>query len=213
LEIVDDIREKFSNLFSAIGDLSKATGDRQIDNLDRVYEKQKQQIIDSLLSEEEKADKLKVLDEKQDIARKNLMRQVAKDQKAASVFQALIDMAAAFIKTLATYGGTPWGYISAAAVIAAGAIKLAAIKATPIPLAQGGVYTRPTHIMAEAGAEAVIPLDRIQEVAGRMGGGNRVIHFHNHIYLGGQKIKEQIVELIERASREGTLKLAAKAIA
>ena len=210
ISIIDDIRGKFSDLFSAIGDLSKASGDRQIDNLDKVYEKQKQQVIDSLLSEQEKADQLKVLDEKQGIARKNLMRQVAKDQKAASVFQAIIDMAAAFIKTLAIYGGTPWGFISAAVVIAAGAIKLAAIRAQPIPLAKGfeGVVRQPTTFMAgEAGPEylSVRP--------GEQGGGQAIrISLAIPIYLAGYKFDEKFIEIAGRLSTAGRLKIAAKAI-
>jgi hypothetical protein len=207
------IQQNITTLFGSWSELSRNQADTEIANLNRSYDERKQKILDSMLDEETKAAMIKNLETEQALATRKIQREQAHASKSLAIFEAVANMAVAFTMALRSLP-PPWSFIQAALVVAAGAIQIAAIKAQPIPLAQGGIFTRPTHIMAEAGAEAVIPLDRIGDVARRMGiGGGRVTHLHQHIYFGGQKIKEQILEIVERASGEGTLKIRAKAIA
>jgi hypothetical protein len=197
-------------LFQNMAALQQANTDAEMARVNQQYEARKKVILDSFMDEEKKAAMIKNLEAEQDLATRKIQREAAKRQKDISIAAAIMNIAEGITAALTA---KPWGLwnIALAAIVAArGALELATIKKQPIPLAKGfeGVVTRPTtFLVGEAGSERL----SVQPVG--QGGGNRVIHFHNHIYLGGQKIKEQIVELIERASREGTLKLAAKAIA
>jgi hypothetical protein len=219
-EQAEKTKEKYKELFTAIGnniisflgawsDLSQANTDADIARINEVYDARKKAILDSFMDEEKKAAAIKNLESEQALAVRKLQREQAISHKSIATFEAIANTAVAITKALSG-AIPPWNFILAAMSAAAGAIQIATIQAQPIPLAKGfeGVVTRPTtFLVGEAGSERL----SVQPVG--QGGGNRVIHFHNHIYLGGQKIKEQIVELIERASREGTLKIAAKAIA
>jgi hypothetical protein len=210
LQIINDLATSFGNLFGALSGLSKANADRQIDDSDRYYEAQKELIANSLLSEEEKAAKMKILDEKQETARKTIARSAAADEKSYSIFQAIISTAAAIINALTAKPFGPWNWVQSALAAAIGAVQIATIQAQPIPLARGfeGMVTRPTTFLAgEAGPEW------LSARPGERHGGGKITHVHvGPFYFGGQKYKEQIIEIIARSSKEGTLKIAAKAI-
>jgi phage-related minor tail protein len=65
-------------------------------------------------------------------------------------------------------------------------------------MAEGGVVTRPTSIIAgEAGAEAIIPLDRL----GSMGGGDINITVQAGVVSSPDQIGQQLIELIQKAQR------------
>lgn len=101
--------------------------------------------------------------------------------KAFAIAQAVIDTYAGADKALAQGGF--WGMFMAAAVIAAGLANVARISSQDTPMAQGGIVTGPTRILAgEAGVpEAFIPLnDRgarfMREMVGGDGGGGVIVN-------------------------------------
>lgn len=62
----------------------------------------------------------------------NALSQMFSKNKAVAIASAVANTAEAVTKTLASYGGTPWGWANAAAVAAAGAAQIASIRrATP----------------------------------------------------------------------------------
>jgi hypothetical protein len=211
LKIINDIAAGFSNLFGGLAALSRANTDKRIDDLDKYYEAQKQQVADSLMTEQQKADQLKVLDEKHEIARKNLARSAAKDEKSYSVFQAIISTAAAVINAMTAKPFGPWNFIQAALVAALGAVQIATIKAQPIPLATGfeGMVRQPTTFVAgEAGPEYL----SVHPVGQGEGGQAIQISLAVPIYLAGHKFDEKFIEIAGRTSNDGRLKIYSKAI-
>ena len=85
----------------------------------------------------------------------------AKKEKALAIADAVISTASAVAQALPNV----W---LASAIGALGLIQIGLIQSTPIPaMAEGGIVTGPTTaLIGEAGAEAVIPLDKM---AGMMG--------------------------------------------
>jgi hypothetical protein len=82
-------------------------------------------------------------------------------EKAASIASAIINTHQAVTMALAS-APPPLNYALAVAVGAKGVAEIAAMAATVIALAEGGIVTSPTMaLIGERGPEAVIPLDRM----------------------------------------------------
>ena len=165
---------------------------RKTEDIDNLYKIDKLAIENSLMSEEDKAKALEDLDQdtadaKTDLEEEtqNKLAKIKKREairnKAMAIVDAIINTASAVVEALPN--------IPLAAIVAGlGAIEVGAIASTPIPLAEGGLVTGPTTaLIGEAGAEAVIPLDRLKqfmsgdkiEVVGKLIG--------NDIYLSNRK--------------------------
>lgn len=95
-----------------------------------------------------------------------------------------------------------------------GAIAAVSALFHKIKLAEGGIVTRPTFAMiGEKGPEAVVPLTRYpnfenalaQESPGR--GYRQPAYLHADIYIGNNKIDEQIVKVVEKKSKRRELDL------
>ena len=71
------------------------------------------------------------------------------------------------------------------------------------PFAEGGIVTRPISnaLVGEAGPEAIIPLDRFDDVVGKRGGGGIVINVNAGMGTDGAAVGEQIVNAIRRYER------------
>jgi hypothetical protein len=70
------------------------------------------------------------------------------------------------------------------------------------PFARGGIVTGPTlGLVGEAGPEAIIPLDRFDDVVGKRGGGNITINVNAGMGTDGAAVGEQIVNAIRRYER------------
>jgi phage-related minor tail protein len=70
------------------------------------------------------------------------------------------------------------------------------------PFAKGGIVTGPTPaLVGEAGPEAIIPLDRFDDVVGKRGGGGIVINVNAGMGTDGAAVGEQIVNAIRRYER------------
>ncbi len=105
------------------------------------------------------------LEEKRSAAR----RKAAKQEKAVALLSAIVSTAAAIAKALPNIP-------LAIAVGILGAIQIAIIAATPLPMGKGGIVTKSTIIEAgEAGPEAIIPLKKLMP----MMGGEVKITFYN----------------------------------
>lgn len=70
------------------------------------------------------------------------------------------------------------------------------------PFARGGIVTGPTPaLVGEAGPEAIIPLDRFDDVVGKRGGANVNIIVNAGMGTDGAAVGEQIVNAIRRYER------------
>jgi phage-related minor tail protein len=70
------------------------------------------------------------------------------------------------------------------------------------PFAKGGIVTGPTPaLVGEAGPEAIIPLDRFDDVVGKRGGANVNIIVNAGMGTDGAAVGEQIVNAIRRYER------------
>jgi len=122
--------------------------------IDNEYKKRLDYINATVKDEDQKQKAIMALDAEYDIKRRAAQHAAAKQQKAFSIAQAIINVAEGMTKALAQ--GGIFGPILAAVVAAFGAIQIAAIVAQPIPLAKGfeGMVTKPTMFLAgEAGPE------------------------------------------------------------
>jgi cell division septum initiation protein DivIVA len=167
---------------------------RRTELIDDNYDRQKEAIENSLMSEEQKSLKLEALDTKTQEARTKLEEETEKKlavikrreaikNKAMAIMNTIINTASAVAEALPII---PLAILSAAM----GAVQLGIIASTPLPLAEGGLVTSPTTaLIGEAGPEVVIPLDRVQSM---MGGQNQNITvtgklIGNDIFLSNAK--------------------------
>lgn len=159
-----------------------------------VYDQEVQHIQDSTLAEEEKSNKLKVLqaekqaqDDQFNIKKKLVQEQQARFDKAAGIATIAISTAAAIIKQLAA---TPFpaGALTVALVAAVGAAQLAKAIATPIPkyekgtdYAKGGlslVSEKGSEFAIEPGGNAFLTPDTATIMNIKKG---TKIYSHNHL--------------------------------
>lgn len=146
----------------------------RLTSIDAEYEKEKQYIIDNVSDEAERERQLTALDEKYNKQRLAAEQKAARTQKALSIVAAIINTAVGVTKAL--QGPFPLNLINAAIVAAAGALQIAAIKAQPIPMAEGGMTTGPTSAIVgdnPSGHEAIIPLEKIGDFLDQIGEGGQ----------------------------------------
>jgi len=167
--------------------------------------------------EEDAAESQKELEEDMEEMRKEAQRERAKANKAIAMAAAIMNVAQAVTKTLTS---VPWPFNLplAAAVAALGAIHIGKISAQPLPsLEEGGIVGKKSIIeVAEAGPEAVIPLDKLPDVMAdyekrrsRHTGLAEQIKIQPapvNLYLDGKKIAHGTVKFLLELSKDGQAK-------
>ena len=147
----------------------------EMDKIREVFETQKEAIENSVLTEEQKNEQLAALDEgrardekiiqdKADKDKRKIARKAAKSQKATAIIETTIATAVAAMGAFKALAGIPLvgpalGAAAAAAVTILGGVKVALIKATPLPPLQKGGVAKSPALVGEAGAELVFPLE------------------------------------------------------
>lgn len=138
--------------------------------IDNEFNERKAWIEENIADETEREKQLVALEEEFSEKKRDAARKSAQADKAAALMGAIVNTAQAVTKAFAQ--GGIFGFATAAIMAAAGAIQIAAIKSQPIPLAQGGITTGETPAMVgdnPSGTEAIIPLERFDEVFGQQG--------------------------------------------
>ena len=170
------------NLMGLWNDYTQA----RITQIEDKAQREIQAIRDSNMSEEDKARKIRQIEDRTDRQRRDLQRKQAKREKALAIFDAVINGAVAYTKALTM--GPILGWIMAALIAASVAAQIALIIAKPIPFKKGGlVKGNRGGIQAEIGEgkedELVFPLHTgikalvdalIREVSGRRSERNRL---------------------------------------
>ena len=115
-------------------------------------------------------------------AKKDAIRKkYAQKEKKMMIAKAIMGTAMAVINALQTQPFIPLGLIAAAAATAAGAIQIATIQAQP--LAKGGIAYGETlatvgeYANAQNNPEVIAPLDKLKNILGDIGGGQREVKF------------------------------------
>jgi hypothetical protein len=119
--------------------------------LDNEYQKRLETLKATVTNEEEQRAAIEALDAEYDIKRRSLQHSAAKQQKAASLAQAIINVAEGVSKALAQ--GGIFGPIFAAAVAALGAVQIKLIAQQPLPFKEGNVFSRLTTMYTPSGRQ------------------------------------------------------------
>jgi len=219
--VVNRVQETWSAMYSYIGGISSQYQKNEEIRLNNEYKKRLDAIKKSTKSEEEKQKAIEALDAEYDIKRQAIQRTAAKQQKAASLIQATINVAEGITKALAQ--GGIFGAALAAIVAALGAVQIRLIASQPIPFANGAVFSRPTEfytpagqkvLMGEAGTEILLPEKKLREIirSEGMGGGAMNISIPIDIAFGSVTMRKEVVAVVNQAGQKGEIRLPAERV-
>jgi TP901 family phage tail tape measure protein len=133
MELVSTTQTAVNNIMSAWSDYTSA----RIAQIDTNSQREIKAIQDSNMSEEEKARKIREIENKTDAQKRDLQRKQAVREKALAIFNAVINAAVAYVKALTL--GPIIGWIMAGLIAASAGVQIALIAAKPIPFAKGGL--------------------------------------------------------------------------
>jgi hypothetical protein len=191
------VLEAMSSAMALISEIITASNQRRMDEMEAYYDRERERIRGSTMSEEQKNKALAKLDKEAEKKRKELAREAAKDQKAAAIIQAIINGALAVTAALTV----PYiGVVLAIIVGALAAAQIALIASQPLPaLAQGGLAYAPQMALvgdnpnARYDPEVISPLSKLRDY---LGFGNQ------HIVVYGELRGEDILISSERANEQ-----------
>ena len=160
-----------SQVFTAVDGLIQSSFAKRNQQLDNYYQKELNNINNSKMTEQQKANAIIDLDEKVFDERKRIQRKQARADKALAVMNAIIATAAATAQAL--NAGPVAGPILAGVVAGLGQVQIATILATPIPqLAEGGIAFGNSMVNvgeysgANVNPEVIAPLDKLKGMLG-----------------------------------------------
>jgi hypothetical protein len=172
-EMASSIGAVMQSAVAFISDLFTQQNANKIAALDETYNYERDRIEGSKMNEGAKKKALEKLDRDTQKQKKALMRENAKDQKEASIMQAVIAGALGVIQAMSA--PFPLDIIMPVLIGAMAAVQIANIISTPLPaLAKGGLAYGPTVAQigeypgASNNPEVIAPLDKLR---GMLGGG------------------------------------------
>lgn len=205
IEKTGEIVSQIGNYASQIVGMFTMATQNKIASNDNWYEKEKEAIEKSGVSNKIKEKRMEELDEKYNKKRKALQREAAVREKAGAIFGAIVGTAQAVVSALSTKPFIPLGLIAAGIAGVLGGIQTALIASQPIPFAKGAfVKGKRGGIVGEIAEgqedEIVFPLKTgIKELAAgivntirqfelptmapsfAMAGGGRSVEYHMHV--------------------------------
>ena len=211
--------DAFSEISGGINQLVQAQTQKKQDALNMEYEAQRIYLEKTITDETALRIALASLDEEYAAKGEALRLSQGKKEKKIAYMQAVVSTAQAVANALATKPFIPAGLVAAATAGIMGALQIATIKATP--LAKGAIFKQPTLLagadgrdyqVAEPGSGGTEIVASPENIRKAIGGGGRSITLLVPIYIGGKKIQEQIIKIIEDTSQIGKLRIASKAV-
>jgi 3-deoxy-D-manno-octulosonate 8-phosphate phosphatase KdsC-like HAD superfamily phosphatase/ABC-type proline/glycine betaine transport system permease subunit len=152
-----------SDSFNQLGSILSGFNSDRLDEIDQWEARQREEIENSMLSEEEKDAKLQALEDEAAKREQDAKRRQAKQNKAIGIFNIIISTAQAIMKA---WTELPWymAAIQTAVIGTLGTAQAAVVAAQPIPLAKGGfVESVPGGVNTIVGEgrqdELVLPLE------------------------------------------------------
>ena len=205
IETWDKMTSFASQAIGMLSSIFRQASQNRLDALDKEYEERKQKILDNVSDETEREKQLEALEDEFSAKKKDAARSSAKADKAAAIMGAIVNTAQAVTKAYAQ--GGIFGIVTGSIMAALGAIQVGLIKSQPIPFAEGGIVTEPTQaLIGEAGPEAVIPLNQLQQVSDEIGGGQGVsITFDiNTMDSKGllETVQQKVIPILKKATRD-----------
>lgn len=215
--------------FKSQQDKLDAESAKKLSDLEIWYEAQKKAIEDSTMDEAGKKAAMEALDkeyaEKKEKAEKEaadkqakldaakaskdleIKRQAFDAQKRINLANAIMSTAAAIISAAQMVPFIPFGIIAMAAAAVAGAIQIATIKSTQMPLAKGAAFTQPTEFYTSGGGHYVAGEEGMElmvgekvmrqvlrsELGGEKNRGAKPI-YHLHFDIGGKEVQKFILD-------------------
>jgi tape measure domain-containing protein len=204
----DKMKDKFkaigmglAGVFQSLNTLFDQNNANQLAKLDAKHQKEMDYIDKTSMSEERKAQLKAVAEKKYQKESEKLKKRQARKDKALAIFNAIIATAAGIAKAVPNPG-----LMALAGIV--GATQVATIAATPIPMANGGILSGPTNILAgeymgaRNNPEIIAPLDKLKTFIGdtninlqgafRLTGNDLILAVEqankNRIRQGGQSI-------------------------
>jgi tape measure domain-containing protein len=204
----DKMKDKFkaigmglTGVFQSLNDLFDQNNANQLAKLDAKHQKEMDYIDKTRMSEERKSQLKAVAEKKYQKESEKLKKRQARKDKALAIFNAIIATAAGIAKAVPNPG-----LMALAGIV--GATQVATIAATPIPMANGGILSGPTNILAgeymgaRNNPEIIAPLDKLKTFIGdtninlqgafRLTGNDLILAVEqankNRIRQGGQSI-------------------------
>ncbi len=157
---------EISTIIGSVSNLFSQMHQKQLTELELVRKTEVDNIMAMAISEEEKNKMIAKSDEKFEKKKAELERKRARRAKATAIFEAIVNTAAAVVKSLPNLP-------LAIATGALGAAQIGTIASTPLPaFADGGIVSGPTvGLMGEyAGAntnpEVIAPLNKLKDMIG-----------------------------------------------
>lgn len=157
---------EISTIIGSVSNLFSQMHQKQLTELELVRKTEVDNIMAMAISEEEKNKMIAKSDEKFEKKKAELERKRARRAKAVAIFEAIVNTAAAVVKSLPNLP-------LAIATGAIGAAQIGTIASTPLPaFADGGIVSGPTvGLMGEyAGAntnpEVIAPLNKLKDMIG-----------------------------------------------
>lgn len=183
---------------AVISQLFTQSTDRRISELDAYYESEREKIEGSRMNEKSKAKAIEKLETETATKRKVLMREQAKQQRTASLMQAIVAGALAVVQAFASGPGI--GVVLGLLMTGLVAAQIATIASQPLPaLAQGGLASAPTLALvgdnpnARIDPEVISPLSKLKDMIGLNDQGEQSLS----VRLSG----DDLLFVLERAQR------------
>jgi hypothetical protein len=223
-KIINDFNEKnkktiwdhanaFLSAANFINSIVQNASQARMNQLDNEFEERKTWIEENIADETEREKALEALEDEFTAKKKDAARKSAIADKAVAIMGAVVNTAQAVTKAFAQ--GGIFGFATAAIMAAAGAAQIAVIKSQPIPLQQGGITQGATPAVVgdnPSGTEAIIPLERFDEIFGQQGQSMQI----TINAMDGMSVKRvfqnEIISMIQDATKTENLLIAPNAV-
>lgn len=168
-DAMSTVTDAVNSGIAMISQLFTQSTEKRITELDEYYQRERDAIEGSKMSDKAKAKAIEKLDEETASKRKVLMREQAKQQKTASLMQAVVAGALAVVQAFASGPGI--GVVLGLLMTGLVAAQIATIASQPLPaLAEGGLASAPTLALvgdnpnARIDPEVISPLSKLKEM-------------------------------------------------
>jgi hypothetical protein len=180
------IMDASSGFFGKLGSLANTFTQNRISEIDEEYQKKKEAIDNSLISDEEKYAATERLDREYERKKRAIQKEAFETQKKIALAQGAIDLASAILKVFAQTG--IFGIVAQAIIAAAGAVQLATIASQNFPGAQKGGITEREGLVHVHPRELISPIPIMKET------------FREVIHERGERIIQKLANIYQLAT-------------
>ena len=218
IENFEKIADATANLFSQIGALADTFAQNRIADLDEEYQRKKETVDKSLMTDEQKYATTERLDREYERKKRAIQKQAFEMQKKISLATAAINIAEAITKAL-TAAPPPYNIILAAISATAGAIQLATIAAQKFPGAQRGAIVEREGLVHVHPREIISPIEKlptiiqqIPQLQSQLPARREIRYVQADLYFGNEKIGSSIARFVGKEIQKGNIRIPISAV-